>query len=67
MNTQWKTFLTKTAFWLAAEVILNLAGLDDIANLSEFLTDQQQPDVTVQVVASTVLPNSSQPISLVVA
>lgn len=41
MNAQWKkvctNLLVKTTFWLLTEVVLNLAGLDDLANYGEFV------------------------------
>jgi hypothetical protein len=37
MNTQRKQLLIKTAVWFVAEVVLNLAGLDNLADYSEFV------------------------------
>jgi hypothetical protein len=37
MKVQWKTVLVKMIIWLAAELILNLLGLDSLADYSEFL------------------------------
>ena len=39
-KTIWKIVIYKTGFWLAAEVWLNLIGLDDIADYSEFIFAQ---------------------------
>jgi hypothetical protein len=41
MEIHWKTVLVKLIVWLAAEVILNLLGLDSLADYSEFLHDQE--------------------------
>lgn len=34
---RWKKFLSHGAFWLSAEVVLSLMGLDNLADYSEFL------------------------------
>lgn len=41
MEIQWKTVLLKLIVWIAAEVVLNLLGLDSLADYSEFLHDQE--------------------------
>ena len=40
MKTQWKKLVVKTTVWLAAEIILNLIGLDNLADYSEFIYEQ---------------------------
>jgi len=40
MKVHWKTVFVKTTIWLAAEIILNLFGLDSLADYSEFLYEQ---------------------------
>lgn len=35
------TILKKLAFWLVTEVMLNLAGLDNLADYSEFVFEQE--------------------------
>lgn len=42
MNTQihWKTLFLNLTLWLAAEIVLNLTGLDDLSNYSEFIFQQ---------------------------
>jgi preprotein translocase subunit SecG len=37
MKVQWKTVLVKITIWLVAEFMLNLLGLDSLADYSEFL------------------------------
>ncbi|EAZ92910.1 hypothetical protein [Crocosphaera chwakensis] len=37
MNLKWKTFVYKTAFWMTGEIVLNILGLDNVADYSEFL------------------------------
>ena len=37
MQVQWQKLLLKTVTWLAAEIILGLLGLDNMADYSEFL------------------------------
>jgi hypothetical protein len=37
MNIQWKKLLLTTTIWLVTEIILNLLGLDNLADYSEFV------------------------------
>ncbi|NES22635.1 MAG: hypothetical protein F6K41_27880 [Symploca sp. SIO3E6] len=37
MNVQWKTLLIKITLWLAIEILLNLLGLDEVADYCEFI------------------------------
>jgi hypothetical protein len=41
MQTQWKKLIVKVTAWLAAEIILNLLGLDNLADYSEFLYEHE--------------------------
>jgi len=41
MNRQWKKVCIKVTTWLAAEIILNLLGLDNLADYSEFVFDKE--------------------------
>jgi hypothetical protein len=48
MSAPWKTLIVETTFWIAAEVLLNVTGLDNLADYSEFMNYQvaaapQQP------------------------
>ncbi|NEP14298.1 MAG: hypothetical protein F6K14_29710 [Symploca sp. SIO2C1] len=55
MKTQWKKVCIKITTWLAAEIILNLLGLDNLADYSEFIFDKEvliakrNPKITVVV------------------
>jgi hypothetical protein len=55
MKMQWKKVLVKATIWLVTEIILNLLGLDNLADYSEFLYEQEvaialrQPQITVVV------------------
>ncbi len=40
MSVTIKTLLPKLLFWLALEIILNLVGLDNLADYSEFISGQ---------------------------
>lgn len=40
MKNQRKQLFIKTASWFVAEIILNIAGLDNLADYSEFVFDQ---------------------------
>ena len=37
MQVKWKKLLAKTVVWLAAEILLNFLGLDELADYSEFI------------------------------
>jgi hypothetical protein len=41
MNTNWRKIIIEIAIWLVTEVLLNLAGLDDLGNYSEFVFAQK--------------------------
>lgn len=53
MKMQWKKICVKTAIWLVTEIILNLLGLDNLADYSEFIFEKEvaihtyQPQMTV--------------------
>lgn len=40
-QVRWKKVLVKTTVWLSAEIILNLLGLDELADYSEFIYEQE--------------------------
>jgi hypothetical protein len=40
MEKKWKTVLAKTVIWLAAEILLNFVGIDDMADYSEFIFEK---------------------------
>ena len=37
MKIRWRKLLLKLTIWLVVEIVLNLMGLDDMADCSEFL------------------------------
>lgn len=41
MNIRWQKLLVKISFWLATEIILNLVGIDDLADYSEFVYENK--------------------------
>ncbi|MGB3758239.1 MAG: hypothetical protein WBA07_17985 [Rivularia sp. (in: cyanobacteria)] len=47
MNIRWQKLLVKTSFWLATEIILNLVGIDDLADYSEFI--YENPNFTAKI------------------
>ncbi len=55
MKMQWKQIWVKATIWLVTEIILNLLGLDNLADYSEFIFEQEfaiaarQPQATVVV------------------
>lgn len=40
MQVRWKKLLLQTLIWVATEALLTVAGLDDLADYSEFLFDK---------------------------
>ena len=38
MQVKWQTLITKVVVWILLESLLNLLGLDQLANYSEFLS-----------------------------
>lgn len=49
MNRRYQKTLAKITIWLAAEILLNLLGMDDIADYSEFVFEKH---VTIIMLAS---------------
>jgi hypothetical protein len=50
MQIKWKKLVTQIIFWLVAEIILNLLGLDNLADYGEFVFDRE-------AIVSTVISN----------
>jgi hypothetical protein len=46
MQTQWQKTLIQISFWLIIEILLNLLGLDNLADYSEFVFDQKTKTVS---------------------
>ena len=40
MTAMWARIITKTIFWIAAEIALSCIGLDDLADYSEFVFEK---------------------------
>ncbi len=40
-KVRWKKLLVESSIWLIAEIILNLIGIDDLADYSEFLLENK--------------------------
>ena len=41
MKLEWKKLIVKTTVWLTVEIILNLLGLDNLADYSEFIYEHK--------------------------
>ena len=41
MKLEWKKLIVKTTLWLTVEIILNLLGLDNLADYSEFIYEHK--------------------------
>jgi hypothetical protein len=55
MKIRWQKLLIKTSFWLATEIILNLVGIDDLADYSEFVYENKNFGVKIGCI-STLIP-----------
>ncbi len=49
MKLKWKKLLTRMTLWLLVEVSLNLLGLDDLADYSEFIFERNLALPTSQI------------------
>lgn len=73
MKTQWKKMWVKAAFWLVTEIILNLLGLDNLADYSEFIFEQEiemakhQPQIAIVAPFRSPLADSSLPFHFTMA
>ncbi len=47
MNKNWQKALFKITVWLMAEILLNIMGLDDLADYSEFVFEKTAPTVQI--------------------
>lgn len=41
----WKRSLSRIVVWLAAEIILNFVGLDDVADYSEYIFERNTTNI----------------------
>ena len=41
MKVQWQKLFIKISVWLTAEILLNVIGLDNLADYSEFMVNNQ--------------------------
>ena len=48
MDIQWRFIFGKFFVWLAAEIVLSMLGIDDLADYSEFLFDRNVPVLMAQ-------------------
>ena len=42
MKFRWQKLLTKITLWLGMEILLNMMGLDDLADYTEFLGNNKR-------------------------
>lgn len=52
MNIRWRKLLVKSSFWLATEILLNLIGIDDLADYSEFIYENKSFGTKIGCVSS---------------
>lgn len=55
MATPWKALIVKLTVWLAAEIVLNLIGLDNLADYSEFVFERDRVVTSHLPVATTLV------------
>ena len=56
MEIRWRKLLLKLTIWLVVEIVLNLMGLDDMADYSEFLfTHSNTPTVSGDVCVTYII------------
>lgn len=46
MKVQWQKMVVKITVWVVAEIILNLIGLDNVADYTEFVFEQDMVILT---------------------
>lgn len=51
MNIRWQKLLVKTFFWLATEIVLNLIGIDDLADYSEFIFENKNLTTNLECIS----------------
>jgi hypothetical protein len=52
MKSHWRKTIVEIAIWLIIEVVLNLAGLDQLGNYSEFIFAQKSTSLSSSVVVT---------------
>ncbi len=60
MKTQWQKVWVKAIAWLVVEIVLNVLGLDNLADYSEFIFEKEAAIATSQSQA-TIAMLSSRP------
>jgi hypothetical protein len=59
MQVQWKKVVIKTTIWLTTEVLLNLLGVDQVVDISEFVVERKNLAARQWVQATTIVPGNS--------
>lgn len=54
MKVQWQKLFLKTSVWLTAEILLNVIGLDNLADYSEFMVNNQALSQVTQAVSNLI-------------
>ena len=52
MNARCKSRIFKTLFWVATEILLNVTGFDNLADYSEFISENH-PEIEIHLVMMT--------------
>ncbi|EAZ90945.1 hypothetical protein [Crocosphaera chwakensis] len=55
MKVSWKKLFLQTSIWIASEILLNLIGLDNLADYSEFIFKQKETIFMTTVIAYLVV------------
>lgn len=54
MNICWQKLLVKMLLWLAAEILLNLLGIDDLADYSEFIDENKSFSAKIEHISPAI-------------
>jgi hypothetical protein len=54
MKSHWRKTITEITIWLCIEVLLNLSGLDQLGNYSEFVFEQKNHNL-FELVTTTMI------------
>jgi hypothetical protein len=67
MNARCKNRIFNTLFWIAAEILLNVTGLDNLADYSEFVFENHSEIKTHQPMVTRSLPPNSYNLTLLLS
>ncbi len=54
MKARWQKLALKATVWLTAEILMNVAGLDNLADYSEFILQNQTLTQATEAIANLI-------------